>query len=130
MELTCSEKLALPSNGVVSSISYGECAIITEDVYSFKSGTDQDWTSKPASGYIKFFDFSRAVNLESIGSYTFYKCSSVQSFDLSSCKKLNSIGICAFRECTSAISIILPKDSRRVFLQMLISSNIRNPGNN
>ena len=117
MSLQCSgESLNIDGNGIVSSVyafkeGDSKCIKIPNSVFSFKDGNTVSNVFKEVSSDVEQIDFSDAINIQTIGSYTFYKCSKVQTFDLSKCSKLSSIGICAFCYCENAISIILPSDS-------------------
>ncbi|MFQ6724325.1 MAG: leucine-rich repeat protein, partial [Clostridia bacterium] len=59
------------------------------------------------SSALKSVDFSRCVNLTSVGTRAFDGCEGLTSVDLSNCTKLTAINTNAFRQCSNITELIL-----------------------
>ena len=115
--MSCTDQFLVINNyGNVTQVYPTKCVQISSKVKGFSDGTTTSNVFSDTFEDIETIDFSSAINLATIGSYTFYQCSKVKTFDLSNCESLSSIGIDAFCNCTGATSIIFPTISKLTIL--------------
>ena len=111
--MSCTDQFLVINNaGIVTQVYPTKCVQISSKVKGFSDGTTTSNVFSDTFEDIETIDFTSAINLATIGSYSFYRCSKVKIFDLSSCESLSSIGIDAFCNCTGATSIIFPTISK------------------
>ena len=80
---------------------------LTKTIYG---STSSDYAFKKSISTLKNFTFMDNPILETIDSWAFYQCSSLQYIDLSMCCHLKSIGSYSFKECTSVQSVLFPRN--------------------
>ena len=115
--------ITIPDTAVSGERSY-QVVGIGDSVFAGTSNTDANTTltrvvlganlkyiSSNAFKYcthLKNVDFSKAVNLERIGSNVFYDTNAVTGWDLSACEKLTTVDTGAFNYTKTSITIKLP----------------------
>ena len=100
------------SGSIINNVIAGfSCVSISAEITSIDEGTNTNYAFKAGIDYVETVDFTNAINLVSIGSFSFCKCKKIQKIDLSKCSKLSSIGKCCFYSCTGMESIKFPEVS-------------------
>lgn len=84
----------------------GEIYSFPKQVTETLDGTADLYVFSLVKDIIKGVDFFEGSQLKTLGSYTFYRCSKLESIDLSNCAQLVNIKDSCFSYCQKLISII------------------------
>ncbi|EAX89581.1 surface antigen BspA-like [Trichomonas vaginalis G3] len=88
--------------------------IISSKCVTIFGSTDDNYAFRIAKDLVETFTFQNNPNLRYINSYAFYSCTKLRSVDLSMCSKLETLGSYSFSKCSSVTTFILPEGLKSI----------------
>ena len=102
-------KNVVASGSTLVSVTDAEEIEIDSNIINIAEGSSTSYAFQGSKDTLKKVSFQTGSQLETIGSYSFYYCTKLESIDLTQCTKLKEIHIWAFANCFSLRNFELPQ---------------------
>ena len=117
-------KNVVVSGSTLVSVTDAEEIEIDSNIINIAEGSSTSYAFQGSNDTLKKVSFQTGSQLETIGSYSFYLCTKLESIDLTYCTKLKEIHNWAFAYCYSLRSFLFPSTSSISFLGSNIFRNV------